>query len=119
MIEILILLTLLQIKHWLIDFVYQTDDMIQYKGLYGAGAGVEHSFWHGAATVMILMLFTPIEWAVILAFVDFIVHYHVDFLKMRYGEQDITNKKFWHHLGFDQMLHQLTYIGIIYALLIL
>jgi hypothetical protein len=119
MIEILILLVLLQIKHWLIDFVYQTDAMIKYKGHYGHSDGLEHSLWHGGASVVILTLFTPIEWAVILAFVDFVVHYHIDFIKMRYGEKDITNKRFWHHLGFDQMLHQLTYIGIIYALLIL
>jgi hypothetical protein len=119
MIEILILLVLLQIKHWLIDFVYQTDDMIKHKGLYGHSIGLEHSLWHGAASVVILTLFTPIEWAVILAVVDFVVHYHIDFIKMRYGETDVTSKKFWHHLGLDQMLHQLTYIGIIYALLTL
>jgi hypothetical protein len=32
---------------------------------------------------------------------------------MRYGEQDISKKEFWKHLGLDQLAHQITYILLI------
>ena len=54
--------------------------------------------------------------AFILAFFDFVTHYHIDWLKMNYGNRDITTPAFWNHLGLDQMIHQLTYILIAYMM---
>jgi hypothetical protein len=31
---------------------------------------------------------------------------------MRYGTKDISKPRFWHELGMDQLIHQLTYITI-------
>jgi hypothetical protein len=39
-------LTLLQIKHFICDFVLQTSRHVQFKGIYGHPAGVEHSAIH-------------------------------------------------------------------------
>lgn len=119
MVEILLILALLQVKHWYVDFVNQTDEEVKYKGTYLDWRGVKHSLKHGIVTTAILILFTPIGWAVIFGIVDFLLHYHIDWLKINKGNRDIRTKAFWNHLGLDQMAHQLTYIGIVHALLIL
>ena len=113
MLEIFIILILLQIKHWYVDFVNQDDVEVKHKGLYLHWLGIKHSFKHGIATLLILLMFAPVNWAVGLAMVDFILHYHIDWAKMNYGNRDITTKAFWNHLGLDQMAHQLVYILIV------
>ena len=40
MLDIIIFLVLLQIKHWYIDFLNQTDNEIKGKGLYGEWQGI-------------------------------------------------------------------------------
>lgn len=119
MVEILLILALFQIKHWYVDFVNQSDEEVKYKGTYLDWRGVKHSLKQGIATAIVLVLFTHPAWAIIFGIVDFLLHYHIDWLKMNKGNRDIRTKEFWNHLGLDQMAHQLTYIGIVYALLII
>jgi hypothetical protein len=114
---VLTILVLLQIKHWCMDFVYQTNDEIAHKGTYWDWRGITHSLKHGAATGLILMFFVPFEWAYFLAAVDFMLHYHIDWAKSNYGNRDIGTKAFWNHLGLDQLAHQLVYIFIVWTLL--
>jgi hypothetical protein len=104
---------MLFIKHWYIDFVYQTDDEIQHKGIYGDWTGVKHSLKHGIATAVIVFLFTDITTGFLLGVIDAIIHYHTDYVKMRYGNRDIKSKQFWNHLGFDQLVHYSTYLFLI------
>lgn len=118
MIEILVILILLQIKHWYIDFVNQSDDKVADKGKYGRWLGIKHSFKHGLATFLIFFVFIEVEGALIVGLIDFVLHYHIDWIKMRFGNRDIRTKAFWAQLGLDQLAHQLTYIGIV-SLLIL
>jgi hypothetical protein len=107
------ILALLQLKHWYVDFVNQTPDEVANKGTYGNWAGLMHSIKHGLATIVVLSYFITVPWALILGLIDFVVHYHVDWAKMNYGNRDITTKQFWNHLGLDQMAHQITYIAIV------
>ena len=120
MVEALIItLILLQVKHWYIDFVNQSNIEVASKGIYGDFHGLMHSVKHGAATMFcILVVVTPayMLFAIICGFLDFLVHYHVDWLKMNYGNRDITTPAFWNHLGLDQMAHQLTYLFIVYMM---
>lgn len=109
------LLILFQIKHWYIDFVNQSSDEVKHKGIYLNWIGAKHSVKHGIGTALVLWAvtgWTYIEFSLILGVFDFLVHYHIDWIKMKYGNQDITNPKFWNHLGLDQMAHQITYIFI-------
>lgn len=108
---ILIVMTLLLIKHFIADFPLQTQEQINNKGKYGNLTGFSHSLQHGMLTAAALWYFTP--WALLLAAIDTFTHYHIDWVKMRFGCQDISNKKFWIHLGFDQLMHGLNYIGLI------
>lgn len=110
-------LALLQFKHWYIDFVLQTNEMVAGKGIYGNMVGMWHSFQHGIGTFLITVMVVEWHFAACIAMFDFITHYHIDWTKMNYGNRDIQNPLFWNHLGLDQMAHQLVYLmlaGMIY-----
>ena len=108
----MLVLVLFQIKHWYIDFVMQTNEMVASKGIYGDPKGVLHSAQHGIATFIILLFFVSPVLALILAGFDFITHYHIDWVTVNKGCRDIKNPKFWNHLGLDQMAHQIVYVLI-------
>lgn len=107
------LLLLLFVKHYVVDFVLQTDAMVKGKGIYGNKDGIMHSVQHAVGT-LIACIFTvanPFYWVVLTTF-DFITHYHIDWVKMNYGNRDISNPKFWNHLGLDQLAHQCCYLSM-------
>jgi hypothetical protein len=112
MIEILVLLFS---KHFLIDFPLQTPYQYLNKGTYGHLGGLLHSGLHGLATVIIFSFFTP--FALVYGIVDFLVHYHIDYAKVRinehYGWKPTTHPQFWTLLGIDQYLHAMTYIAMV------
>lgn len=118
MISVMIfLLVLLQIKHWYIDFVNQDMEEVNHKGEYLHWLGVKHSLKQGIGTmwcvwVVVGGMFGDMVFAIMLGFIDFLIHYHVDWIKMNYSNRDINTPAFWNHLGLDQMAHQLTYIAI-------
>lgn len=112
------LLTLFVIKHFIADFLLQFNYMIEEKGRYLATGGIQHSAIHGILTYFILLYFTNPYTSTMLAMLDFVIHYHIDWAKMNLSQGLTTdNHKFWIWLGFDQMLHYLTYILIIGILL--
>lgn len=116
MYEILLLLILLQIKHFYFDFVNQTANELKFKGNYGNWLGFKHSLKHGLGTFACISVFASLEAIVIpliLGLLDLIVHYHTDYIKSKFGEKDISQSKFWHDFGVDQFIHQLTYIAIL------
>jgi hypothetical protein len=115
---VVFILICLQLKHWYIDFVDQSSGEVRDKGIYLKWLGIRHSLKHGIATAIIFLIFVdPID-ALILGFIDFFLHYHIDWCKMRFGNRDITTKAFWAQLGLDQLAHQLTYLGLISLLVI-
>lgn len=113
-----ILLALLQIKHWYVDFYDQTMEEVNHKGIYLNWTGMKHSVKHGLATFLILFIFFGYDIPAfiigsVLGFLDFVLHYHIDWAKMNWGNRDITTPAFWNHLGLDQMAHQLVYLVLI------
>jgi len=118
--SIYILLAVLFIKHWYIDFVNQTNEEVQGKGIYGNAHGLMHSIKHGLASAVIFGFFVhDFEVAVIWGFIDFVLHYHIDWAKMninrRYG-YTIEMPQFWAWLGADQLAHSFTYLFLVWAL---
>ena len=106
-------LALIQIKHWYIDFVNQSNEEVASKGIYGDAKGLNHSIKHGLGTFIVVLIITDLPYVVfagVIGFIDFITHYHIDWAKMNWGNRDIQNPKFWSHLGLDQMAHQLCYL---------
>ena len=120
--EILIVLLWLQIKHWAVDFVLQTHNQVQGKGIYGNLVGISHSLEQSIGTLIALLIASfyvqdlYAGWIVIAAIVDGVIHYHIDWLKMNFGNRDITTPQFWNHLGLDQMAHQICYLFLILIL---
>jgi len=113
--EIFLVLIFLFIKHFIVDFYLQTDTMVREKGIYGAKGGLIHSGQQGLGTFIVLVLFTGVPLAVLLAIVDFLIHYHVDWAKMNIGKKygyTVADKEFWFWLGMDQLAHSLTYVWI-------
>jgi hypothetical protein len=112
---LLITLGLLFIKHWYVDFVIQTDAEVKHKGIYGHLTGIQHSFKHTVASILVFFLagLEP-QWVVFFALLDGVLHYHIDWAKMNYGNRDITTPQFWNHLGLDQLAHSICYLFIVY-----
>jgi len=112
---VLLLLFLLFVKHWYIDFVDQSNIEVASKGIYGDFHGIMHSLKQGIGTLLCVLFVTGPQflfYALILGFIDFVVHYHVDWTKMNYGNRDISTPEFWNHLGLDQLAHYTTYLVI-------
>ena len=118
---IFIILVLLFVKHWYIDFVNQTADEVQWKGTYLKWAGIKHSLKHGVGTVLVLWIcgIGPVD-AVMLGVLDFMVHYHIDWTKININRKNNytpQDKQFWTWLGADQLAHSLTYLGLVWIII--
>ena len=111
----LLIFTLLITKHFIVDFPLQQAYQYTNKGTYGHPGGILHAGLHGIGTFLCLMVFSP--FAVLFAFVDMIIHYHIDWAKMninsKLGWGPTTHEQFWWLMGLDQLLHYLTYVGIL------
>lgn len=121
--EILLLLLFLQVKHWYADFKIQTYLQTVKKGVWLDPIGLSHSTDHVLCTLVALLLFNliyPLSGLAILiiAFAEGILHYIIDFVKVKYGCKDNTKPQFWNQFGLDQFAHQFTYLGIAYILLV-
>ena len=118
--SIYILLSLLFVKHWYIDFVNQTNEEVQGKGIYGNAHGLMHSIKHGLITAIIFGLFVhDFDVAVIWGILDFVLHYHIDWAKMKINKRfgyTVEMPQFWVWLGADQLAHSLTYLFLVWAI---
>jgi hypothetical protein len=112
---LLTLLVLLEIKHFLFDFVFQSPYQLENKGVYGHPGGLLHAGLHAGATAVILAVFA-FQPALLLAVVagEFVVHYHLDWgkEKIRQLAARPDDAFTWRMVGLDQLLHHLTYIAI-------
>jgi len=113
-------LALLLIKHFICDFVLQTARHVQFKGIYGHPAGLEHSGVHILGTLPCLW-FIGATWPAIAAIsvVEFAIHYHEDWFKEQMVKRNMwgfTDHQYWIALGADQLVHHLTYVAMIVAL---
>lgn len=111
------------IKHFVCDFPLQAKPwMYRNKGTYGHLGGITHASIHSIGTLVALAPFLG-RAAFIYAAVDALVHYHIDWAKMNFSRrhdlQPNNSEWFWILLGFDQLLHHLTYFAIVYYAFIL
>ena len=87
------------------------------KGTYGHPGGIFHAELHAVFTYLCFSWYFP-TLSVILALVDGIIHYHVDWLKVkinnRYG-WTVEQPQYWALFGFDQFIHALTYIIMVFV----
>ncbi len=114
---VLILVAAFQFKHFVCDGPLQTKDMVIAKGYYGKSLGLLHAGLHGIGTWMVFFVSgLGAALCVALAVLDFVVHYHVDYIKeniVRKAGWTTADAQFWWALSADQMTHHFTYLGLI------
>jgi len=117
---VLILFVGLELKHYIADYLLQPRWLLAGKGNLLSPGGYVHAGIHVAGSLLVLLLvgLPPGVLATILA-AEFVLHYAIDFIKYRYGKADAHAApwRFWALHGLDQLCHQLTYVGMVYAAL--
>ena len=114
----------LMAKHAVADFYLQTPYQYLNKGTYGHPGGLLHSAIHVALTPLVYLVLVPgsLLIAGAIALGEFVAHYHVDWLKeqiLRRNGMTMQDPGFWHALGTDQLVHGLTYLVIVAALVVI
>lgn len=107
------------VKHFVCDFPLQTTPwMYVNKGRYGHPGGIAHAGLHGIGTFVVLYFWLGAD-AWVLALADLLIHYHIDWAKLninkKFDFRADNGNGFWILLGFDQLLHHLTYFAIVAA----
>jgi Protein of unknown function (DUF3307) len=118
---VLLAMLIFQIKHFLCDFVLQTSQQVRYKGVYFHPAGLLHAGLHavGSLPALLILSHSPELIGGLMLF-EFVLHYHVDWVKARLDTTMRLNDQssvYWMIFGIDQLVHQLTYVGMIYLVL--
>jgi hypothetical protein len=114
----------LMVKHAVADFYLQTPYQYLNKGTYGHPGGLLHSAIHVALTPLVYLVLVPgsLLIAGAIALGEFVAHYHIDWLKeqiVRRNGMTMQDPGFWHALGTDQLVHGLTYLVIVAALVVI
>lgn len=113
-------LVLFEVKHFVCDFVLQTAYLYRNKGIYGHPAGFIHAGLHAFGSLPAILLFSPApQYVAAILAVEFLVHYHVDWLKLYIDKRfrlGINQSLYWAIFGADQLIHQLTYVAILAVL---
>lgn len=110
------------VKHFVFDFMLQGPYQYLNKGTYGHPGGILHSGLQAIGSFVALAYFVSNWWFLtVICAVEFLIHYHVDWAKMNlnkhWGLKPDNSEYFWWLLGFDQLLHYLTYFGMIFVLI--
>ncbi|MCC6949524.1 MAG: DUF3307 domain-containing protein [Bradyrhizobiaceae bacterium] len=117
---VLAALLILQIKHFVADFVLQTPYQFLNKGIYGHPGGIIHAGIHAIGSLLAFFVITPSLRLGLAIFVcELVVHYHIDWLKegtVKRQQWVFPQAEFWWTFGADQVLHQLTYLAMAGAL---
>lgn len=115
--SILMLITLLIIKHFIFDFVLQTHYMLVNKGTYGHLGGILHSGLHAVASAIVVGFFYPsFQLVFALACLEFMIHYHMDWIKTNINQAmnwTPVQNYYWWLTGLDQFVHYMTYVLIV------
>jgi hypothetical protein len=118
---ILAAVAILLFKHAIADFYLQSAYQYLNKGKYGHPGGIIHAAIHIALTPLVYLVLLPgsLLIAAGIAAGEFLVHYHLDWLKEQITQRNgLTpqDRGFWCALGTDQFLHGLTYLAIVAVL---
>lgn len=117
----LLLVTLLLVKHAVADFFLQRAFMFKDKHIYAGPGGISHASIHGSLTFLAIVICLPNLWlfAVLFGLVDAVAHYHIDYVKSNWNvrtQAPPSETRYWYAFGLDQMAHFLTYVLIVYII---
>ena len=113
----------LELKHFVADYLLQTEWMIRGKDSFFKLGRYAHAGVHVAGTAIIfLLLGIPVKVIATLIVAEFVVHYLLDFAKAHYGEDapvTANPQRYWAYHGLDQLFHHITYIALTYLVVIM
>ena len=114
--SLLLLLAAFQVKHFLGDYVFQSQYILAHRRIWGHPGGLLHAGIHVALTLPILVVAgIPLHVTAYILIGEFLFHYHLDWAKDRLNHAmgwTPADKPFWQLIGLDQALHQLSYLVI-------
>ncbi|MGB8363311.1 MAG: DUF3307 domain-containing protein [Rhizomicrobium sp.] len=117
---ILAALLLFQIKHFVCDFLLQPYRMVIKKGIYLHPMGLLHAGLHALGSLPALLLLSRAPQAIAIVILgEFVIHYHTDWTKAQLDKHlklDNHSSLHWAIFGADQMIHQMTYLVMVYAI---
>ncbi len=116
---VLLMICLLQVKHMFADFYFQTAKMLSGRGEYMHLGRAQHAAVHAAGSAIVFLLFgTAIAFILVIAVLEWFVHFNIDFAKARYSDKrqlQPNQAAFWRAAGLDQFMHNLTYVAMVWA----
>ena len=93
--------------------------MLAKRAVYVHWGRVEHAGLHAILSFLSLIVIgAPLVFSFALSMLEWIVHYHIDWAKGRYSEHKQhgpTDAGYWRAFGLDQLMHQLTYVAMLWA----
>jgi hypothetical protein len=117
---VLLALLILQVKHFVADFVLQSPYQFLNKGTYGHPGGFVHAGIHALGTILAFFIIRPsLGLGIAIMLGEFVAHYHIDWMKertVRRQQLKFPQAEFWWAFGADQAMHQATYIAIVAVL---
>ena len=109
----------LQVKHFVADYLLQPKWVLGGKGDMMRLGGYVHAGIHAIGSVPAYLIGGLVLSGILMLVVaEFVIHYAIDFAKAdlskrsRFGPDAAM---YWAMHGFDQFMHQLTYIGLVVA----
>jgi Protein of unknown function (DUF3307) len=115
------MLLVFQVKHYVADYLLQPGWVIRGKGDFRKPGGYVHAGVHALGSLPAFFI-AGLGFAEIVAFAlaEFVIHFAIDHTKARLSRNSKSGpntRAYWALHGADQLMHQLTYAGLIYAAL--
>lgn len=118
---VLVLLFLLQLKHLFADFYLQTARMLRDRSRYVHVGRAQHAGVHALGSIAAMLVCgVGVLPLLLIAAAEWVVHYHIDWAKGIWSDRQghgPDDASYWRAFGFDQALHQWTYIIMVWAAL--
>jgi hypothetical protein len=113
------MVVLFQVKHFVADYILQPGWMLRGKGDLRRAGGYAHAAIHAAGSLPALLIAAPgANQVAALVAAEFAVHYAIDFSKAALSSRGLAGpdtQTYWTLHGADQLMHQMTYAGLILA----
>ncbi|NOD85381.1 DUF3307 domain-containing protein [Ruegeria sp. HKCCD6119] len=116
---VFLMLCLLLIKHMFADYYLQTPKMLSGRGEYFHLGRAQHAAVHVVGSIVVFLVFgAPLVFILIVGALEWFIHFNIDFIKASYSDKkrlEPTQPAFWRAAGLDQLMHNLTYVAMVWA----
>jgi hypothetical protein len=115
----ILVLIWLQVKHFVADYLLQPDWVLSAKGNIWRIGGYVHAGVHALGSIpAFLIAGLDVTDIAVLAVAEFVIHYLLDFIKVDLSTRSKSGPDtaiYWALHGADQLMHQLTYVGLTFV----